>query len=172
MTEEQKIKCEEIINSCEEKYNKGIDEIKGKSISRNDIARNTIYHLFHSHFYRYEIVNLSDYRFLRKCKKEAIEDIVELSVSLAKVFNINTTKEEAKCILFRNNMRFIFKDDIIASLRFEDMVEAKIESYDRSDEGMHEPSDFNIKNIGWAIADYIDFNNNFKPRSIDFGFDW
>ena len=165
MTEEQKIKCEEIINSSEEKYNEWIKEMN-KKINRKNYrvnidkfdeeyvfigGREIIHYLFQHNFAYGNINNLPTFKFVRKHKERAIEYVIELSVSLAKIFNIDITEEETNRLFFKKSLfqrvgGFMFNDEIIATSRFSDIVYKKIE----------DKSDLNMKNTGWAIADYFD----------------
>ena len=165
MTEEQKNKCEEVINSSEEKYNEWLKEMN-KKIDRKNYrvnidkfdeeyvfigGREIIHYLFQHNFAYGNINNLPTFKFVRKHKERAIEYIIELSVSLAKIFNIDITEEKTNRLFFKKSLfqrvgGFMFNDEIIATPKFSDIVYKKIKS----------KSDLNMKNIGWAIADYFD----------------
>ena len=126
MTEEQKKKCEEIINSYEEKYNKDFEEALTNisnapeilNVTINDVKEIKNYIPMLLFWYdksdlKWNIVSplhleptpqdkarAKFLELLAKTKDKTVENIIDLTIDLSEVFGNGITKEEAKKLLF------------------------------------------------------------------------
>ena len=169
MTEEQKRKCEEIINSYEERYKKDFEKINTLGFHIDGQHTSPIVRMFGIivggiSAFEFEFGQSEDYlneysEFLLKSNNIAGENIIDLTVALSEVFNINMTKEEAEKLLFIKN--YIEKENIetyslpthnyFASEKFRNIAHFNINN-----------NEYNsiFKQVGWAIANYFNGKEN------------
>lgn len=174
MKEEQKKKCEEIINSCEEKYNKDFDEINILHFGIYAEYPNPIpimfergfigLPFFESQFTTNKELYMKWLIFLSKSNYIAGENIIDLTVALSEIFNKNMTKEEAEKFLFIKN--YIEKENIetyslpthnyFASEKFRNIAHFNINN-----------NEYNsiFKQVGWAIANYFNGKENYNNKN-------
>ena len=141
MTEEQKIKCEEIINSYEERYKKEFEEINTLGFGIDEKYTSPILRIFDIivtgiSFFEFGFLQSEEYfneytGLLVKANNIAGKNIIDLTVSLSEVFKKNMTKKETEKLLFESNI----KDDWQAkhsnkfynsTIEFEDIIEPDI----------------------------------------------
>ena len=169
MTEEQNKKCEEIINSCEEKYNKDFEEINTLHFGIYAEYPNPIpimfergfigLPFFESQFTTNKELYMKWLIFLSKSNYIAGENIIDLTVALSEIFNKNMTKEESEKLLFIKN--YIEKENIetyslpthnyFASEKFRNIAHFNINN-----------NEYNsiFKQVAWAIANYFNGKEN------------
>ena len=169
MTEEQKNKCEEIINLAEEKYNKDFEEINTLHFGIYAEYPNPIpimfergfigLPFFESQFTTNKELYMKWLIFLSKSNYIAGENIIDLTVALSEIFNKNMTKEESEKLLFIKN--YIEKENIetyslpthnyFASEKFRNIAHFNINN-----------NEYNsiFKQVCWAIANYFDGKEN------------
>ena len=121
MTEEQKRKCEEIINSYEERYKKDFEKINTLGFHIDGQHTSPIVRMFGIivagiSFFEFEFGQSEDYlneysEFLVKSNNIAGENIIDLTVALSEVFNRNMTKEEAEKLLFNKDIEEGYQGD-------------------------------------------------------------
>ena len=154
MTEEQKNKCEEIINSYKEKYEKEFEEINTLDFSIDGEYTSPILRIFGFKpmglsFFEFQFQTEASYMkwliFLEKSHYIAGENIIDLTVSLSEVFNKNITKEEAEKLLFVKSNIEEELNHYFASKEFRNIMDIFEYRYNTA-----------IENIGWAIANYFD----------------
>ncbi len=174
MKEEQKKKCEEIINSCEEKYNKDFDEINILHFGIYAEYPNPIpimfergfigLPFFESQFTTNKELYMKWLIFLSKSNYIAGENIIDLTLALSEIFNKNMTKEESEKLLFIKN--YIEKENIetyslpthnyFASEKFRNIAYFNINN-----------NEYNsiFKQVGWAIANYFNGKENYNNKN-------
>ncbi len=121
MTEEQKRKCEEIINSYEERYKKDFEKINTLGFHIDGQHTSPIVRMFGIivagiSFFEFEFGQSEKYlneysEFLVKSNNIAGENIIDLTVALSEVFNRNMTKEEAEKLLFTKDIEEGYQGD-------------------------------------------------------------
>ena len=176
MTEEQKKKCEEIINSYEEKYNKDFEEALTNisnapeilNVTINDVKEIKNYIPMLLFWYdksdlKWNIVSplhleptpqdkarAKFLELLAKTKDKTVENIIDLTIDLSEVFGNGITKEEAKKLLF--NKKATKMDGTFSYLNiFTEATEEFIKIMKNYEEEI-----CSIKNIGEAIANYFE----------------
>ena len=194
MTEEQKKKCEEIINSYEEKYNKDFEEALTNisnapeilNVTINDVKEIKNYIPMLLFWYdksdlKWNIVSplhleptpqdkarAKFLELLAKTKDKTVENIIDLTIDLSEVFGNGITKEEAKKLLF--NKKATKMDGTFSYLNiFTEATEEFIKIMKNYEKGYFEYKNYeeeicSIKNIGEAIANY--FENYFEKEKI------
>ncbi|TXJ10921.1 GTPase [Brachyspira aalborgi] len=190
MTEEQKKKIEEIINSYEEKYNKDFEEALTNisnapeilNVTINDVKEIKNYIPMLLFWYdksdlKWNIVSplhleptpqdkarAKFLELLAKTKDKTVENIIDLTIDLSEVFGNGITKEEAKKLLF--NKKATKMDGIFSYLNiFTEATEEFIKIMKNYEKGYFEYKNYeeeicSIKNIGEAIANYFDGKEN------------
>lgn len=186
MTEEQKKKCEEIINSYEEKYNKDFEEaltnisnapeILNVTINdvkeiknyipmllfwydKSDLKWNIVFPL-HLEPTPQDKARAKFLELLAKTKDKTVENIIDLTIDLSEVFGNGITKEEAKKLLF--NKKATKMDVTFSYLNiFTEATEEFIKIMKNYEKGYFEYENYeeeicSIKNIGEAIANYFE----------------
>uniref|UniRef100_UPI003D7CDECD GTPase domain-containing protein n=1 Tax=Brachyspira sp. TaxID=1977261 RepID=UPI003D7CDECD len=188
--EEQYKKCEEIINSYEEKYNKDLEEAlyKIRNIpeipempeSEIKMVKNYISILLFSYDKSDSEWNIASplhlepipqdkakakfHELLAEPKNKTVENIIDLTVSLSEVFGSGITKEEAEKLLFNKKSTEI--DGTLSYLNiFTGATEKFIQIMQSHEKGYLEYENYeeeinSIKNIGGAIANYFDNEEN------------
>ena len=121
ITEEQKKKCEGIINYYEEKYKKDFEKINTLGFHIDGQHTSPIVRMFGIivagiSFFEFEFGQSEDYlneysEFLVKSNNIAGENIIDLTVALSEVFNRNMTKEEAEKLLFNKDIEEGYQGD-------------------------------------------------------------
>ena len=186
MTEEQKKKCEEIINSYEEKYNKDFEEALTNisnapeilNVTINDVKEIKNYIPMLLFWYdksdlKWNIVSplhleptpqdkarAKFLELLAKTKDKTVENIIDLTIDLSEVFGNGITKEEAKKLLF--NKKATKMDGTFSYLNiFTEATEEFIKIMKNYEKGYFEYENYeeeicSIKNIGEAIANYFE----------------
>ena len=186
MTEEQKKKCEEIINSYEEKYNKDFEEALTNisnapeilNVTINDVKEIKNYIPMLLFWYdksdlKWNIVSplhleptpqdkarAKFLELLAKTKDKTVENIIDLTIDLSEVFGNGITKEEAKKLLF--NKKATKMDGTFSYLNiFTEATEEFIKIMKNYKKGYFEYENYeeeicSIKNIGEAIANYFE----------------
>ena len=186
MTEEQKKKCEEIINSYEEKYNKDFEEALTNisnapeilNVTINDVKEIKNYIPMLLFWYdksdlKWNIVSplhleptpqdkarAKFLELLAKTKDKTLENIIDLTIDLSEVFGNGITKEEAKKLLF--NKKATKMDGTFSYLNiFTEATEEFIKIMKNYEKGYFEYENYeeeicSIKNIGEAIANYFE----------------
>ena len=190
MTEEQKKKCEEIIYSYEEKYNKDFEEALTNisnapeilNVTINDVKEIKNYIPMLLFWYdksdlKWNIVSplhleptpqdkarAKFLELLAKTKDKTVENIIDLTIDLSEVFGNGITKEEAKKLLF--NKKATKMDGTFSYLNiFTEATEEFIKIMKNYKKGYFEYENYeeeicSIKNIGEAIANYFDGKEN------------
>lgn len=190
MTEEQKKKCEEIINSYEEKYNKDFEEALTNisnapeilNVTINDVKEIKNYIPMLLFWYdksdlKWNIVSplhleptpqdkarAKFLELLAKIKDKTVENIIDLTIDLSEVFGNGITKEEVKKLLF--NKKATKMDGTFSYLNiFTEATEEFIKIMKNYEKGYFEYENYeeeicSIKNIGEAIANYFDGKEN------------
>ena len=186
MTEEQKKKCEEIINSYEEKYNKDFEEALTNisnapeilNVTINDVKEIKNYIPMLLFWYdksdlKWNIVSplhleptpqdkarAKFLELLAKTKDKTVENIIDLTIDLSEVFGNGITKEETKKLLF--NKKATKMDGTFSYLNiFTEATEEFIKIMKNYKKGYFEYENYeeeicSIKNIGEAIANYFE----------------
>ena len=169
MTEEQKKKCEEIINLAEEKYNKDFEEINTFHFDiygehSCPIARMLFIPMPGLSFFENQFATAESWMewliFSIKSNYMAVKNIIDLTVELSKAFNKNMTKEEVEKLLFvkleipKENIEnySLPPCNYSASTEFRNILH----SYHFN--GRVYNSIFKL--IGWAIANYFNGKEN------------
>ena len=188
MTEEQKIKCEEIINSYEEKYKKEFEEINTLGFGIYGEHSNPIPRMFGImpiglSFFEFQFQTEESYMkwliFLEKSNYIAGENIIEIAASLSNIFNKNMDKEEAEKLLF---VKADIKEELIetyglppyhyyATEEFGNIKVLYDDLHKNSEDIFKYKYNTTIENIGWAIANYFDSkenNNNQNEENKNF----
>ncbi|TXJ53455.1 GTPase [Brachyspira aalborgi] len=190
MTEEQKKKIEEIINSYEEKYNKDFEEALTNisnapeilNVTINDVKEIKNYIPMLLFWYdksdlKWNIVSplhleptpqdkarAKFLELLAKTKDKTVENIIDLTIDLSEVFGNGITKEEAKKLLFNKKATKMY--GIFSYLNiFTEATEEFIKIMKNYEKGYFEYKNYeeeicSIKNIGEAIANYFDGKEN------------
>ena len=184
MTEEQKNKCEIIINFYEEKYKKDLNELF-YNFHEEYVPWALLFHYGDTDtvFYWYNPISMlfgnfvplsftlsqmegvedKFFEFLGNSKDKAAENIIDIAVSLLEVFNKNITKEEAEKLLFIKND--IEKEDMGAGIDLGAGIPASLgnfcvftREFGKVIEEYESEDKYYIKSVCWAIANYFDNN--------------
>lgn len=197
MTEEQKRKCEEIINSYEERYKKDFEKINTLGFHIDGQHTSPIVRMFGIivggiSAFEFEFGQSEDYlneysEFLVKSNNIAGENIIDLTVALSEVFNINMTKEEAEKLLFTKDIEEGYQGDwqskysdkfYKSTKEFEHIIEVYIKNspfYNSKLDTIFSfgmlPHNTNLymfifDSVGWAITNYFD-NGNKEANKIN-----
>ena len=187
-------KIEKIINSYEEKYKKEFKEINTLGFHIDGQHTSPIVRMFGIivagiSFFEFEFGQSEEYlneysEFLVKSNNIAGENIIDLTVALSEVFNINMTKEEAEKLLFTKDIEEGYQGDwqskysdkfYKSTKEFEHIIEVYIKNspfYNSKLDTIFSfgmlPHNINLymfifESVGWAIANYfngIENNNN------------
>ena len=197
MTEEQKNKCEIIINFYEEKYKKDLNELF-YNFHEEYVPWALLFHYGDTDtvFYWYNPISMlfgnfvplsftlsqmegvedKFFEFLGNSKDKAAENIIDIAVSLSEVFNKNITKEEAEKLLFiKNNIE---KEDMGAGIDLGAGIPASLgnfcvftREFGKVIEEYESEDKYYIKSVCWAIANYFDNkenNNNQNEENKNF----
>ena len=189
MTEEQKKKCEEIINSYEEKYNKDLEEALSNISNASEIpdmpeseiktVKNYISILLfwydksdstrslHLEPIPQDKAKAKFFELLAAPKDKTVENVIDLAIDLSEVFGNGMTKEEAEKLLFTKK-----SIEIDGTLSYLNIFTGATEEFRKImksyEKGILECENYleyieeeicSIKNIGEAIANYFDSGN-------------
>ena len=192
MTEEQKRKCEEIINSYEERYKKDFEKINTLGFHIDGQHTSPIVRMFGIivagiSFFEFEFGQSEEYlneysEFLVKSNNIAGENIIDLTVALSEVFNRNMTKEEAEKLLFTKDIEEDWQskhsDKFYKSTKeFEYIIELYIKNspfYNSKLDTIFSfgmlPHNTNLymfifESVGWAIANYFNGKENYNNKN-------
>ncbi len=196
MTEEQKRKCEEIINSYEERYKKDFEKINTLGFHIDGQHTSPIVRMFGIivggiSAFEFEFGQSEDYlneysEFLVKSNNIAGENIIDLTVALSEVFNINMTKEEAEKLLFTKDIEEGYQGDwqskysdkfYKSTKEFEHIIEVYIKNspfYNSKLDTIFSfgmlPHNTNLymfifDSVGWAIANYFNGKENYNNKN-------
>ena len=194
MTEEQYKKCEEIINSYEEKYNKDLEEALSNirnipempempeseiKTVKNYISALLFYYdksdsewnitsPLHLEPIPQDKAKAKFYELLAEPKNKTVENIIDLTVSLSEVLSDGITKEESEKLLFNKKSTEIYGTLSYLNI-FTGATEKFIKIMKSHEKGYLEYENYeeeicSIKNMGWAIANYFD---NDKENKIN-----
>ena len=180
--EEQQKRCEEIINSSEEKYKKSLEELLD-NFHEGYVPSALLFHYgnMDTIFYYYNPISMlfggmvplsfilsqmegvenEFFEFLGDSKDKTAEIIIDATVSLSEIFNKNITKEEAEKLLFIKNDT---KEEKFGTAYlgkfcvFTEEFRKIIEEY--------EEDKYGIERVISAIANYFD-NGNKEANKIN-----
>lgn len=172
MTEEQKNKCEEIINLAEEKYKKEFEEINTFHFDiygehSCPIARMLFIPMSGLSFFENQFATAESCMewliFSIKSNYMAVKNIIDLTVALSEAFNKNMTKEEAEKLLFvkSETPKEIIENYGLPPCNYSASTEFRNILHSYHFNGRVYNSIFKL--IGWAIANYFngkEKNNN------------
>lgn len=182
---EEATKIKEIINSCEEKYKKSLEELLDNfhegyvpwALLFHYGDADTIYYYYNPIIMLFggmvplsfilsqmEGVENEFFEFLGNSKDKVAEIIIDITVSLSEIFNKNMTKEEVEKLLFIKND--IEKEDMGAGIPaslgkfcvFTEEFRKIIEEY-------YEKDKYGIERVILAIADYFDGKENYNNEN-------
>lgn len=189
-------KIEEIINLAEKKYKKDLEEINTLHFGIYAEYPNPIpimfergfigLPFFESQFTTNKELYMKWLIFLSKSNYIAGENIIDLTVALSEVFNINMTKEEAEKLLFTKDIEEGYQGDwqskysdkfYKSTKEFEHIIEVYIKNspfYNSKLDTIFSfgmlPHNINLymfifKSVGWAIANYFNGKENYNNKN-------